>query len=98
MSEKNRKRRPLSQPERERIKKILLRRKRDLRQEISDDIKKDTSGEYQDLLQAIIKAPGDKALAELIRACFLASGLCRNVNCVLDAATAQQMETQINLA
>jgi len=34
---------------------------------------------------------------ELIRTRFFPSGLCRNVSCVLEPATAQHMESQINV-
>lgn len=65
MPENNQKRRPLSPKELESVKKNLINKKKELWQEISEDIKKDGSAEYQDLLQSISKDPGDKAMAEL---------------------------------
>ena len=65
MPEKNKKRRQLNQRELESVKEKLLNKKKELWHEISEDIRKDGSAEYQDLLQTISKDPGDKAMAEL---------------------------------
>ncbi len=64
MSVKDSQRRRLTDKELENIKKDLLERKRQLWDEISDDIDEDVRAEHQELIQ-VAKDGGDRGLAEL---------------------------------
>jgi DnaK suppressor protein len=64
MPAKNQKRRQLTDNELENIKKELIERKKQLWDEISDDIDEDVRDEYQELIQ-VAKDGGDRGLAEL---------------------------------
>lgn len=64
MTAKKQERRRLSGHELETIKKDLLERKRELWNEISDDIDEDVREEHQELIQ-VAKDGGDRGLAEL---------------------------------
>jgi DNA-binding protein len=65
---------------------------------LGDDYNPNAAPEIFDCLNKVGKNVTDTVrLIELIRTRFLPSVLCRNVSCVLDSATAQHMETQINV-
>ena len=64
MTAKNQERRRLTDKELENIKKGLLERKRQLWDEISDDIDEDVREEHHELIQ-MAKDGGDRGLAEL---------------------------------
>ena len=64
MPAKNKERRRLTHKELDNIKKELLARKRQLWDEISDDIDEDVREEHQELIQ-VAKDGGDRGLAEL---------------------------------